>query len=739
MTAPSTQAALLTALLQNSLQTSHNPENITWPTTFTFTSSDHTWIVPGQIFLAILNSNNIVCPILTLGIRQSALDSELGLHILFGLTLTAHSSTSDAAAPPQLIRINLTSDANPARVCLAPKKALTPAVTLAPPGSSPANTKTIPKLLPCPVEWITPFTQQATSASEAYHLTWIHDFDFDQPTVTEFQAWTRAAATASETDPTISALATNADLLPLDQLPTLEHDLQTWLTDQVSHLDPVIQEAWTTAIATPSFAEQRSGHQNNNPRSTSPPNPTNTPVSTTDIMAAITTMGDTFGDKLAAALQSQHQPPQAGLMPDQIVQLVAHINQMTQRNQVPTQEQPIPAGRLSTEQRIALHGWSNLSPSEPLAEFWTHYDNTKTTGTLETTIKHHLFKPLQTAEPTFDSTILNKTLIATVSTQAFIPMGKNLGLGPLACVFRPRGEITKLDNNYALLQESKSVSVSDTQRTKLNTPVPPTDPTAFDGLLRRLIVLHATLFTERCPMVTQLTQLHTALCQRMGFYLERSPVFRASTAPAILATLTRAVTEFFEMIPTQSELDCDTYPTVPVLPTLLEKIKDGNTLEDMKDIPDMFFHPTVLKERQQLPPPPPAHSSGFSIISALTTPTKFSNQGNRSPALTTRLNPNHHPALAAAVQSWKTSHPNSPLPRLRDILTCNKMDTNEALTTCNLAPTDCLRYVLLGSCVGTCSLNHPNHTNLPPEFLNNFCVALNETRPSKCLKPHTGS
>ncbi|KAG7346876.1 hypothetical protein IV203_005945 [Nitzschia inconspicua] len=701
MTAPSTQAALLTALLQNSLQTSHNPKNITWPTTFTFTSSDHTWIVPGQIFLAILNSNNIVCPILTLGIRQSALDSELGLHILFGLTLTAHSSTSDAAAPPQLIRINLTSDANPARVCLAPKKALTPAVTLAPPGSSPANTKTIPKLLPCPVEWITPFTQQATSASEAYHLTWIHDFNFDQPTVTEFQAWTRAAATASETDPTISALATNADLLPLDQLPTLEHDLQTWLTDQVSHLDPVIQEAWTTAIAAPSFAEQWSGHQNNNPRSTSPPNPTNTPVSTTDIMAAITTMGDTFGDKLAAALQSQHQPPQAGLMPDQIVQLVAHINQMTQRNQVPTQEQPIPAGRLSAEQRIALHGWSNLSPSEPLAEFWTHYDNTKTTGTLETTIKHHLFKPLQTAEPTFDSTILNKTLIATVSTQAFIPMGKNLGLGPLACVFRPRGEITKLDNNYAPFRNQNRC---------------------------------------QCPMVTQLTQLHTALCLQMEYYLERSPVFRASTAPAILATLTRATTEFFEMIPTQSELDCDTYPTVPVLPTLLEKIKDGNALEDMKDIPDMFFHPTVLKERQQLPPPPPARSrDGFSIISALTTPTKFSNQGNRSPALTTRPNPNHHPALAAAVQSWKTSHPNSPLPRLRDILTCNKMDTNEALTTCNLAPTDCLRYVLLGSCVGPCSLNHPNHTNLPPEFLNNFCVALNETRPSKRLKPHTGS
>ncbi|KAG7352510.1 ribonuclease activity regulator protein RraA [Nitzschia inconspicua] len=394
-------------------------------------------IVPGQIFLALLNSNNIVCPILTLGIRQSALDTELGLHILFGLTLTAHSNTSDAAAPPQLIPINLTSDANPARVCLAPKKALTPAVTLAPPGSSLANTKTIPKLLPCPVEWITPFTQQATSASEAYHLTWIHDFDFDQPAVTEFQAWTRAAATASETDPTISALATTADLLPLDQLPTLERDLQTWLADQVSHLDPGIQAAWTTVIAAPSSAEKRSGHQHNIPLPTSPPSPTNTPASTTDIMAAIATMGDKFGDKLAAALQTQHQPPQAGLMPDQIVQLVAHINQMTQRNQVPTQEQTVPAGRLSAEQRIALHGWSNLSPSEPLAEFWTHYDNTKTTGTLETTIKHHLFKPLQTAEPTFDSTILNKTLIATVSTQAFIPMGKNLGLGP---VFSAQGE-----------------------------------------------------------------------------------------------------------------------------------------------------------------------------------------------------------------------------------------------------------------------------------------------------------
>ncbi|KAG7362869.1 hypothetical protein IV203_026229 [Nitzschia inconspicua] len=55
---------------------------------------------------------------------------------------------------------------------------------------------------------------------------------------------------------------------PLDQLPTLERDLQTWLTDQVSHLDPVIQEAWTNVIAPPSFAEQRSGHQKNNPRST---------------------------------------------------------------------------------------------------------------------------------------------------------------------------------------------------------------------------------------------------------------------------------------------------------------------------------------------------------------------------------------------------------------------------------------------------------------------------------------
>ncbi|KAG7352982.1 hypothetical protein IV203_009030 [Nitzschia inconspicua] len=573
----------------------------------------------------------------------------------------------------------------------------------------------------------------------AYHLTWIHDFDFDQPAVTEFQAWTRAAATASETDPTISALATTADLLPLDQLPTLERDLQTWLADQVSHLDPGIQAAWTTVIAAPSSAEKQSGHQHTIPLPTSPPSPTNTPASTTDIMAAIATMGDKFGDKLAAALQTQHQPPQAGLMPDQIVQLVAHINQMTQRNQVPTQEQTVPAGRLSAEQRIALHGWSNLSPSEPLAEFWTHYDNTKTTGTLETTIKHHLFKPLQTAEPTFDSTILNKTLIATVSTQAFIPMGKNLGLGPLACVFRPRGEITKLDNNYTLLQESKSVSVSDTQRTKLNTPVPPTDPPAFDGLLRRLIVLHAILFTETCPMVTQLTQLHTALCQRMGYYLERSPAFRACTAPAILATLTRAITEFFEMIPTQSELDCGTYPTVPVLPTLLEKIKDGNILEDTKDIPDMFFHPTVLKERQQLPPPPPPRSlDSFSVVSALTTPTKFSNHGQRSPALTTRLNRNHHPALTAAVQSWQTSHPNSPLPRLRDILTCNKMDTNEALTTCKLAQTDCLRYVLLGSCVGPCSLTHPNHTNLPHEFLNQFCVALNNTRPSKRLKPHTG-
>ncbi|KAG7365489.1 hypothetical protein IV203_038693 [Nitzschia inconspicua] len=344
-------------------------------------------------------------------------------------------------------------------------------------------------------------------------------------------------------------------------------------------------------------------------------------------------MGDKFGDKLAAALQTQHQPPQAGLMPDQIVQLVAHINQMTQRNQVPTQEQTIPAGRLSSEQRIALHGWSNLSPSEPLVEFWTHYDNTKTTGTLETTIKRHLFKPLLTAEPTSDSTILNKTLIATVSTQAFIPMGKNLGLGPLACVFRPRGEITKLDNNYMLLQESKSVSVSDTQRTKLYTPVPPTDPPAFDGLLRHLIVLHATLFTERYPMVTQLTQLQTALYQRMGYYLERSPAFRACTAPAILATLTRATTEFFEIIPTQSELDCGTYPTVPVLPTLLEKIKDGNILEDTKDIPDMFFHPTVLKERQQLPPqPPPRSLDSFSVVSSLTTPTKFSNQGQRSTA-----------------------------------------------------------------------------------------------------------
>ncbi|KAG7338745.1 hypothetical protein IV203_001216 [Nitzschia inconspicua] len=170
MTAPSAQAALLTALLQTS------------------TNSNHTWIVPGQILLAILNSSNIICPILTLGIRQSALDAELGFHILFRLTLTAHNNTSDAAAPPQLIRINLTSDANPVRVSLAPKKALTPAVTLAPPSSSPANTKTIPKLLPCPVEWITLFTQQATSASETYQLTWIHDFNFDEPPVTDFQA-----------------------------------------------------------------------------------------------------------------------------------------------------------------------------------------------------------------------------------------------------------------------------------------------------------------------------------------------------------------------------------------------------------------------------------------------------------------------------------------------------------------------------------------------------------------------
>ncbi|KAG7338689.1 hypothetical protein IV203_037293 [Nitzschia inconspicua] len=371
-------------------------------------------------------------------------------------------------------------------------------------------------------------------------------------------------------------------------------------------------------------------------------------------MAAITTTGDKFGDKLAAALQTQHQPPQAGLMPDQIVQLVAHINQMTQRNQVPTQEQTIPADRLSAEQRIALHGWSNLSPSEPLAEFWTHYDNTKTTGNLKTAIKHHLSKLLQTAEPTFDSTILNKTLIDTVSY----------------------GD--------------------------------PTHPAS-----------HGPLPTN-------------------GLLL-RTPAFRACTAPAILATLTRAITEFFEMIPTQSELDCGTYPTVSVLPTLLEKIKDGNILQDTKDIPDMFFHPTVLKERQQLPPPPPPRSLDSFSVSALTTPTKFSNQGQRSPALTTRLNPNHHPALTAAVQSWQTSHPNSPLPRLQDILTCNKMDTNEALTTCKLAPTDCLCYVLLGSCVGACSLTHPNHTNLPPDFLNQFCVALNKTRPSKRRKPHTGS
>ncbi|KAG7371967.1 hypothetical protein IV203_018109 [Nitzschia inconspicua] len=331
------------------------------------------------------------------------------------------------------------------------------------------------------------------------------------------RAWTRAAVTASETDPTISAIATNANLLPLDQLPTLERDLQTWLADQISH------------------------HQSWHPRGIDH-------SSTTDIMAAFTTMGDKYGDKLAAALQTQHQPPQAGLMPDQIVQLVAHINQMTQRNQVPTQDQTIPAGRLSAEQRIALHGWSNLGPSESLAEFWTHYDNTKTTGTLETTIKHQLFKQLQTAEPTFDSTILNKTLIATVSTQAFIPT-------------HPAS----------------------------HSPLP------TNGLLLRTI--------------------------------------------------------------------------------------------------------TMLKERQQLPPPPPARSrDGFSIVSALTTPTTFSNQGKR-PALTTRLNPNHHPSLAAAVQSWKTSHPTSPLPCLRDILTCNKMDTNEALTTCKLAPMDCLRYVLLGSCV----------------------------------------
>ena len=750
---------LLAALIQISRPTDQNRSNITWPEDFNFKNQQlGTWTRPGKICLAIFNSDTTICPFILLGIRETELDKELGLRMLYGLTLT-NQTTSDGTPrlAPELVKINIASEAGPNLVSFATKEILKTVINFGSPGSAAANTHNVPKLIPSPHEWITFFTDTAYSAKELYETTQHMDFNQDQlgksGTATLFVNWIRAAVTASRTDPTTSALSTKADFLSLDQVPDLETDLQVWLRTQIADISPTLRTPWTAAISPPTAATATT-HDNRTTTMHNDPAPAVQPAlpagtsdittpnanTTTDFLTAFAAMGDklaaTMGNKVATALQAQPNPA-SGLTPDQLVQVIANLTQMNQRNQIVPQEPPPPVSRLFPEQRSNLYGWSQLHDSEDLTPFWTQIDSAKSAKAVEIAIQYHLFPTLTTMEASFDKTILNKTLLTTIAEFAFVPLGKHLGLGPLACAFRPTTEITKLELNYQLLKDSTTVSVGDAQRVKLNTPTPPTDPASLAFLLRRLIALHKALFTPNCMLANHLNLLYEALCHKMGHYIENSHSFMHFTAPALLHALHNAISDFFEKHTTAEDIKAGLYPTIS-LTWLTEKITAGLPLDDTHNIPAMFYHPMVLKQRQQLPPAAPPRLmtnslDGLSVVSALTSPTYLpGTAGAARQPLPVRTYPHHHATIASALTTWTQTHPNSPLPRLRDVLTTLKMDTNEALSLCNLGSTDCLRYVLLGTCGGRCNLTHTARpVNLPKEFIDQICVAIRDTRPLK--------
>jgi hypothetical protein len=425
-----------------------------------------------------------------------------------------------------------------------------------------------------------------------------------------------------------------------------------------------------------------------------------------------------MGTTIASSIQQQQQT--TGVNVETLVSLLTTLTRVQQQNQPPPPVAP-PTHRLHFSQRWNILGWSQLPPDAPLPDFWQKFDESKSSKAVEIVITTDLFSRLREREPSFDRTVLNKTLITTIGDLTFVPTGKHLGLGPLATAFRNSMEIQRLDATYQLLQASTTTSLSDNQRTKLNTPIPPYTPEALSFVIRRHSCLLATLFTDSCPLVQALDGVYKSLCTKQGAYNENLTSFAQYTAPAILHELTKATSEFFESCPTEESVTLGIYPEVSFA-WLLQHLAAGRSLSDYMNIPDMFYHPTHQKYSQQLPP----HPTSIAPLPQL--PTTIATKSPQA----LRINAQHPEPLATAFRDWSTQHPHSAIPRIADaVLDPLKIDREELTDKCNLTADDCIRYALWGSCSGPCNYKHTTQATPATEFMTSLCDTIRNMLPYK--------
>jgi hypothetical protein len=746
---------------------SSNPALINWPSDFKLGDSGAdpaNWIKPGTVCLALFNNSATIVPFLALGIHQSTastffeldaasdLDQSVSAEtILYGLSLVQAPNKP----PPATIAINLGTLNNllptfhPAKKAELASRATT---ILAPKPSATAPIQTY-KLLPCPLDWIEDLIDHPWNPVDLYRK--LNETDFDDTALgrdspaTFFLNWARCAATATTTtiDATsVSALAINATIWPLDQAGTHIHKTACdFMVSQMELWHPPLGEHLDVALTPADLADarRRLNALDENFLRRRPEQNTDT-TTTANMLAETARLISGFFQPMI-----EHQQTSTTTMAALAQQLLDH--QATKLS--------LATDRISLPVKYNLLGWCGLQPDDDLPEIWIHFNASKKSDTPDF-LTNDLWSTLKTIEPTFDDSILNHTLVTTIVHFRFAPQQKHLGLGPLVAAFRPQSDITTLEQQFLLQQDATSTTTQDMKRLQLRTPPPPADVASLTLLLHRWSCLLHALFGAACPLYTQLALIKQVLSEQNGYYTENARAFRFYVAPAILNELTKASNTFFTRRTSQTDVAQGLLPQVD-LSRLYENIGRKHHFQDHGDIAQMYCSEDVWTarlqaQRHQFPsvmlPPLPLHPAGRppqlqhgpDNISVLTSntfgtrgtgPTNATRYGTNSTASSSqrpRIDPIDNPALdpklRAALNDWKNRH-RSENPSIDHLAMGLNTTKNDLITQANLTPTDCQRWALLGRCPGGERCQNRAHTTQIPSALAAALASCLETLP----------
>jgi len=324
-------------------------------------------------------------------------------------------------------------------------------------------------------------------------------------------------------------------------------------------------------------------------------------------------------------------------------------------------------------------------------------------------VKSVFFPEIQRLHNRFtDSGIVNSSLATTIAKFNFAPDAHptarkpHLGLGPLAFVPRHPSEVARV---RTLLDQTpfdaiQLYSRADMEDQMMLPPDPPDNIMALSGTLNLQAILLTYLFSDNCPLATQLHQLVAALENKYTILSENPQIAADTIIPHILQTVTVATQDFFNTNTNQTQLD-----NMAAMPraNLLSLIDDIRTTRLTMKIYPLYMRPQARQPTPQAKRPP-------SLAPATEPPAKRNSrqqQGRKD-----HINHDMPPALQKIFTDWQATTKSAAPPRITQIITALRLnDPKTAVQHFGLPANSCLRYALLGACRSqTC---HNYHNPIP--------------------------